>query len=404
MRKLPVAMVLLLFGSGNDANAARAAGSDTTEHAVQLARTFLIVDTHIDLPSLLLTEWRDVSGRTTTTDFDYAKAKEGGLDVPFMSIYVPSDLEGTGRAKPRAEAMIALVRRMVSTWPDKFDLVTSTYDVERKRGSGKILLAMGMENGSPIEGDLKNVEYFHRLGIRYITLAHAKWNHLADGSYDSTRHWNGLSPFGEKVVQEMNRIGIMVDISHLTDSAAFQVLRISGAPVIASHSACRAFTPGFERNINDELIRALAAKRGVVQINFGSDFLDNRVRLASEPGRKAIDKHRDDKHWDPDGNDAMAYERQYWKEHPRPFATVRQVAAHIDHVAKLVGVDYVGFGSDFDGVGDSLPIGLKDVSRYPNLIVELLRLGYGETDIEKICGGNLLRVWSEVEQIAASGK
>jgi membrane dipeptidase len=321
-----------------------------------------------------------------------------------MSIYVPSDLEGTGKAKPRADTMIALVRRMITTWPDKFDLVTSTREVKQKRGSGKILLAMGMENGSPIEGDLKNVEYFYRLGIRYITLAHAKWNHLADGSYDSTRHWNGLSPFGVKVVKEMNRVGMMVDISHLTDSAAFQVLRTSGAPVIASHSACRFFTPGFERNMNDALIRALAAKRGVVQINCGSDFLDNRVRLSSETGRKAIDKQIGDNQWDPDGNEATAYERQYWKEHPRPYATVAQVAAHIDHVAQLVGVEYVGIGSDFDGVGDSLPIGLKDVSCYPNLIAELLKLGYGETDIEKICGGNLMRVWSEVEQVATSSK
>jgi membrane dipeptidase len=404
LRNLLAPLIILIFSSAVPANANPTAESDTTEKAARLARQLLIIDTHIDLPSLLLTEWRDVAGTSPTTDFDYARAKEGGLDVPFMSIYVPSDLEGTGKAKPRAEAMIALVRRMASTWPDKFDLVASTYEVKRKRGSGKILLAMGMENGSPIEGNLNNVEYFHRLGIRYITLAHAKWNHLADGSYDSTRHWNGLSPFGVKVVKEMNRVGIMVDISHLTDSAAFQVLRISGAPVIASHSACRFFTPGFERNMNDELIKALAAKHGVLQINFGSDFLDNRVRLASEPGRKAIDKHIGDEHWDPDGKEAMAYERQYWKEHPRPFATVAQVAAHIDHVAKLVGVDYVGFGSDFDGVGDSLPIGLKDVSRYPNLIAELLRLGYGETDIEKICGGNLLRVWSEVEQVATPGK
>ncbi len=400
MRKLPVALVFLLFSSGREANAARVAGSDTTEQALWLAQNLLIVDTHIDLPGLLLAGWRDVSVKSLTSDFDYPRAKEGGLDVPFMSIYVPSDLEGTGKAKPRADTMIALVRKMVTTWPDKFDLVASTHEVKQKRGSGKILLAMGMENGSPIEGDLKNVAYFHRLGIRYITLAHAKWNHLADGSYDSTRRWNGLSPFGVQVVKEMNRVGIMVDISHLTDSAAFQVLRVSGAPVIASHSACRFFTPGFERNMNDELIRALAAKRGVVQINFGSDFLDNRTRLSSEIGRKAIDKRIGDNQWDPDGDEAMAYERQYWKDHPRPYATVAQVAAHIDHVVKLVGVDYVGIGSDFDGVGDSLPIGLKDVSRYPNLIAELLKLDYSETDIEKICGGNLLRVWSEVEQVA----
>ena len=376
----------------------------SSDQEILPAQKYLIVDTHIDIPGMLLEKWRDLSVRNTTTNFDYVRAKQGGLVVAFMSIYVPSDMEGTGKAKPRAKTMIGLVRKMVSTWPDKFDLVTSTQDVHERYGSGKILLAMGMENGSPIEGDLSNVRYFFDLGIRYITLAHAKWNHIADGSYDTVRHWNGISPFGVKVVREMNRLGIMVDISHITDSAAFQVLRVSSAPVIASHSSCRYFTPGFERNISDDLIKAVAAHGGVVQIAFGSDFIDNAARLANTPLWDAYDERIRKEHLEHGSKEAEAFKLKYWKEHPRLYATVAQVAAHIDHVARLVGVDYVGLGSDFDGVGDSLPVGLKDVSQYPNLIAELKKLGYSDADLQKICGGNLLRVWSEVERAARSSK
>jgi membrane dipeptidase len=255
-----------------------------------------------------------------------------------------------------------------------------------------------MENGSPIEKDLTNVQHFHSLGIRYITLAHAKNNHICDAAYDTTRRWNGLSPFGVKVVGEMNRLGIMVDISHLTDSSAFHVLRVSKAPVIASHSACRHFTPGFERNMGDDLIRALAAQGGVLQINFGSDFVNNEARRASQPGWDAIDQHVLKNGWDPESKAATDYARSYWKAHPRPLAAVREVADHIDHVVRLVGADHAGLGSDFDGLGDTLPVGLKDVSQYPNLVAEMLRRGYSRESIEKICGGNLLRVWAAVEQ------
>lgn len=382
---------------------ARGTGADsaTAARARALAHRYPIVDTHIDFPEQLSEGWLDASIRQERTNFDYVKAKEGGLVIPFMSIFTPSELEGTGKAKPHAEEMIAFVRRMASTWPDKFTVITSTREAGRLKRSGKVLLAMGMENGSPLEGDIRNVAYFYSLGIRYITLAHAKWNHLADGSYDTTRHWNGLSPFGVDVVREMNRLGIMVDISHLTDSSAFHVLRVTRAPVIASHSSCRFYTPGFERNISDELIRAVAAGGGVVQVNFGSDFIDDEIRQASQKSWDAMEAHSRDAHLAPGGKEEKEYEAAYWKEHPRRHCTAADVARHIDHIAKIAGVRSVGFGSDFDGVGDSLPLDLRDASGYPALIAELLRLGYTELQVKAICGGNLLRVWREVERRAA---
>jgi membrane dipeptidase len=290
---------------------------------------------------------------------------------------------------------------MVATWPDRFEFVGSVREIREKRSSGKVLLAMGMENGSPVDDDIALVKRYYDLGIRYITLAHAKWNHLADGSYDTTRHWNGLSPFGREVVQEMNRVGMMVDVSHLTDSAAFEVLRITRAPVIASHSSCRFFTPGFERNMSDELIRAVAARGGVVQMCFGVDFINDSVRQVNGSHFDSIDVHIKAAGWDPEGPQAEAYAKEYWGLHPPARASVAEVADHIDHIVTLVGIDYVGIGSDFDGVSGLLPAALKDVSGYPNLFDELRRRGYSASDLRKIGSENLLRVWEAVEQASA---
>jgi membrane dipeptidase len=379
-----------------------ATGPDSllVQRARHLAEKFIIVDTHIDAPYRFLDSSTAVASRTKDGDFDYVRAREGGLDVPFMSIFTPASLEGTGRAKAKADTLIDAVYRLVSSHPDKFAIVASVDEVRREAGRGRILLAMGMENGSPVEGNLANLKYFFDRGVRYLTMAHAKSNHLADASYDKHRRWRGLSPFGRKAVHEMNRLGIMIDLSHLTDSAAFQVLRLTKAPVIASHSSCRFFTPGFERNISDTLIRAVSAHGGVVQINFGSSFLDNTFRRQEDRERHMINEHLASLHQKPETKEAKAYEAEYRRSHPLHFPNVTRVADHIDHVVKLVGVEHVGFGSDFDGVGDSLPIGLKDVSDYPNLIAALLQRGYSESDIQKICGGNLLRVWSKVEQVA----
>ncbi len=369
--------------------------------AVQLSRNYLIVDTHIDLPSWLYDEWFDVSQFSGEGEFDYQRAVDGGLDVAFMSIYTSPFLEGSGKSKIRADSMIALVHKMVNDWPDKFIFIKETSEIPEHINKGKILLTMGMENGSPIENKLGNLEEFYNKGIRYITLTHYKWNHICDSANDPERKWNGVSPFGEKVINEMNHLGIMVDVSHISDSAFYDVIRLSKAPVIASHSSCRHFIPGLERNISDDLIKTLAAHNGVVQINFANIFLRNEIYKQMEAGDEELKNYFEHNNLNPNSPEAKEYSRKYTKEHPLPKATIKDVADHIDHVVKLVGVDYVGLGSDFNGVGEgNLPIGLEDVSKLPNLIYELLVRGYESGDIKKILGENLLRVWKEVERVA----
>jgi membrane dipeptidase len=255
---------------------------------------------------------------------------------------------------------------------------------------------MGMENVAPVEDDLANLTHFRKRGISYITLTHSKDNQICDSSYDDARTWNGLSPFGREVVKEMNRAGIMVDISHVTDSTFYQVLEITDVPVIASHSSCRKFTPGFERNMNDDQLRALAKNGGVIQINFGSSFLDGELDKYNDQKRAELRNLLEEKGLDSKSEEGKELIRQFREENPKLYATVQKVADHIDHAVKLAGIDHVGLGSDYDGVGDSLPTGLKDVSEYPNLIEELLRRGYSEEDIEKICYKNVFRVWQKV--------
>lgn len=369
--------------------------------AEQLARRLLLVDTHIDVPYRLQAKMEDISVRTESGDFDYPRAKAGGLDVAFMSIYVPSAYEESGGGRALAEQLIQMVEKLAAAWPEKFALASSTADVRANFQRGVISLPLGMENGTPIEGRLENLHYFYTRGIRYITLAHAKSNHICDSSFDPDKRWDGLSPFGVEVVKEMNRLGIMIDVSHVSDSAFYQILRVTQAPVIASHSSCRHFTPGWERNMSDDMIRALAKNGGVIQINFGSSFLRDEVRRYHEEARNTLNKYNEEHNLQPTDTLAQEYARRYREQHPPIYADVKDVVAHIDHVVQLVGIDYVGLGSDFDGVGDSLPTGLKDVSMYPNLIAALLERGYSEEDIRKICGENLMHVWAEVEKVAA---
>ncbi|MBI3788568.1 MAG: membrane dipeptidase [Ignavibacteriales bacterium] len=391
--------LVVLFLSGSAFAQKALTDEQLKAKAQKLAQKFIIVDTHIDVPYRLNEHWEDISKRTEKGDFDYPRAKQGGLNAPFMSIYIPSDRENNG-AKRLADSLVDMVEKFAKDWPDKFAVAKSVSDVTSQFKKGKMSLCMGMENGSPLEHKLENIQYFYNRGIRYITLTHAKDNHISDSSYDTTHIWRGLSPFGREVVAEMNRVGIMVDISHVTDQAFYEVMNVTKAPVIASHSSCRSFTPGFERNMSDDMIKLLAKNGGVIQIAFGSSFVSGDYFKRENEDRKIVMaylKEHNLKFSDPKGRE---YAEQYHKDHPIPFPEVSIVAEHIDHVAKLVGVDYVGIGSDFDGVGDSLPIGLKDVSQYPNLIYELLKKGYSDNDIQKICGGNLLRVWSTVEQIA----
>jgi membrane dipeptidase len=372
----------------------------TQEDATRIAQSVLIADTHIDVPMHQLRHRKDISVRVDDRDFDLVRATEGGLDLAFMSVYIPSGVGESEKARTRADAMIDLVERMAADWPEQCELVGSVQEVGKAAGRGKVLLAMGLENGAPISGDLKNLRHFYRRGIRYVTLTHMKANHICDSSGDPAHRWNGLSPFGRTVVQEMNRLGMMIDVSHLSDSSFYQVVRLSRAPVLASHSSCRTFTPGWERNMSDEMIRALALNGGVIQLNFGSEFLTAVAQRYPDSVKRHVREVARLRGWKPGGKQAKAYQKQYKEEHPFPYARLADFVDHVDHVVDLVGIDHVGLGSDFEGVSDTLPVGLKDVSQYPNVILELLKRGYSEEDVAKICSGNLLRVWSAVESCA----
>ena len=388
-----ILLAFLVAGCSNDAN--------LKKRAYELAHTYIITDGHIDVPWRLNDGYEDLSVRTKGGDFDYIRAKEGGLDVPFMSIYVPSSYQETGGAKEKADSLIDLVHRIANDHPDKFEVAYSPNDGDRIFSQGKIALPMGMENGAPIEDDLNNVAYFHKRGIRYITLTHAKDNLICDSSYDTTNTWDGLSPFGRQVVAEMNRVGIMVDISHVTDAVINQVLDMAKAPVIASHSSCRKFTPGWQRNMGDPEIKRLKENGGVIQINYGSSFVTQASQDKRQANTDKIAAYAKKNRLEQGDEQLKVYAKKVSEDNPI-YADITEVIDHIDHVVKLAGIDHVGIGSDYDGVGDSLPYGLKDVSSYPNLIYHLLKRGYSDEDIAKICYKNIWRVWKEVESVAAN--
>ena len=392
-RILLITIAIMIGGCSNDAA--------LKKQAYELAHKFIITDGHIDVPWRLNDGYEELSIRTETGDFDYSRANEGGLDAPFMSIYVPSSYQETGGAKEKADSLIDLVHRIANDHPDKFEVAFSVADVNRIFGDGKIALPMGMENGAPILDDLNNVQYFYDRGIRYITLTHAKDNLICDSSYDTTGTWNGLSPFGREVVKEMNRVGIMVDISHVTDEVINQVMDMTDVPVIASHSSCRYFTPGWERNMGDAEIKRLKDNGGVIQINYGSSFVTQVSQDKRKANSEKIEAYAKENGLEENDETFIAYAKKVNEENPM-YADITEVVDHIDRVVKLAGIDHVGIGSDYDGVGDSLPYGLKDVASYPNLIFHLLKRGYSEEDIEKICYKNIWRVWSAVEKAAAS--
>lgn len=375
---------------------------DYAADAKRIATETIVVDTHIDVPYRLGSGWEDVSQATETGDFDYPRAVAGGLNAPFMSIYTPAEYDGTPKAKEHAEEMIAIVERMVSTAPDKFVIANSTADVEAAYAAGKIALPLGMENGSPILDDLANLDYFYERGIRYITLAHSKANGISDSSYDPERKWNGLSDYGKTVVKRMNELGIMVDISHVSDEAFWQAIELSAVPVIASHSSARHFTPGFERNMADDMIKALGEQGGVIMINYGSSFLTAEANGWRGNRTAAYEQHLADNGLESSDEVEEAFNTAYAVANPYPYADISDVLDHIDHSVKLAGIDGVGLGSDYDGVGDTLPTGLKDVSSYAPLVEGLLKRGYNETDIKKILSENLMRVWRAVEVYAES--
>ncbi|WP_417684288.1 dipeptidase [Pseudidiomarina gelatinasegens] len=393
-------LVLGLVGALSLTTAAAAQQYTASERAHEIAQENMIIDTHIDVPYRLNKDWEDVTRATARGDFDYPRAKKGGLNVPFMSIYIPAQLEQTkGASYQLAHQLIDSMEALAWRAPHKFAMAYSVDQAMQQQERGVISIALGMENGSPIEGDLNNLYEFYNRGIRYITLAHSQSNHISDSSYDIRRQWNGLSPFGKELVREMNKVGVMVDISHVSDEAFWQAVEISEVPVIASHSSLRTYTPGFERNMSDEMIKGLAKNGGVIMINFGSSFVTQQANRYGDIVRKQIAAINEQ--FGEGSDEAEKRIAEVRAKNPFPYATLEEVLDHIDHVKNLVGIDYIGIGSDYDGVGDSLPVGLKDVTTYPNLVQGLLDRGYSEADIEKILYKNFVRVWREAEDYAA---
>jgi membrane dipeptidase len=376
------------------------------ELANRLAQKYIIADGHVDLPYRLKVknfqlekQYVGIPVKSAEGDFDFERAKKGGLKAPFMSIYIPASYEPAG-AQLLADSLITMVKWIADQNKTYYEVATTPADVIRIAGQGKIALPMGMENGSPI-ATLADVKGYRQKGISYITLTHSKDNKICDSSYDTTKTWKGLSPYGREVVKEMAKDGIMIDVSHISDNSFYQVIEISPVPVIASHSSARKFTPGFERNMSDDMIKVMGKNNGVIMVNFGSTFVDGEVAKKRTENQKKLGEVLKAKGLTFRDDAAKAVIDEFMKANPNAFADVEQVADHVDHIVKLAGINHVGFGSDFDGVGDSLPTGLKDVADYPNLLYVLIKRGYSPADIEKICSGNIFRVWNAALDYAA---
>ena len=364
------------------------------ETARKICEEQLILDSHIDWPERLYSSPADLSQLTESRDFDLVRAKTGGLNAVLSVLYVPAEL-GPEEGRFMLDSMLDLVTGYAVRYPDRVALAMNPGEVAANFAKGLLSIPLCLENGSPIGDDLSYIEALQKKGMAYITLCHAKSNQICDSNYDSIRPWKGVSPFGEEVIREMNRQGIMIDISHSTDSTVVQALRISEAPIVATHSSCRHFTPGFERNLSDTLIKAIAEKNGVVMIGFSSMFLDSTCSVNSEYLLNWFD------------STGVAWESQEGTEFMQTFSVTHKLRAdaaqlvdHIDHVVRIAGIDYVGFGSDFDGMGPSQPTGLPDVSSYPVVVAEMLRRGYSGEEVVKVLSKNFLRVWQEVLNVS----
>ncbi|WP_339915780.1 dipeptidase [uncultured Brevundimonas sp.] len=370
---------------------------------LRILRTTPLIDGHNDLPWALREGFGNdphavdlrVNQAATVLQTDIPRLRAGGVGGQFWSVYVPADLTPVEAAKETFE-QIDTVKRLIAAYPDVFALATTADDIERIHRSGRIASLIGMEGGYSIDDSLALLRVFHDAGARYMTLAHSKTTSWADSATDAPK-WGGLNPFGEEVVREMNRLGMMVDLSHVSEDTMLDALRVSEAPVIFSHSSARAVT-GHNRNVPDNVLARLRDNGGIVMVTFVPGFVSEASRLWSiEVGAEVA------KLVPPPADQAAAEAAlQPWLEaHPRPNATLADVVAHIQHVRDVAGIDHVGLGGDFDGTG-SLPDGLGGVDRYPALLAALMADGWSEADIRKIAGENMLRVMRAVEAVAAS--
>ena len=374
----------------------------TQSQAARVHEQAIVVDTHADTTQRLVFDPKfDLGERHSDGNIDIPRMKEGGLDALFFSIWVPSDVVGPPALK-RAYDQIDAVRETVRTHPNDLVLATTAADVRRAAGEHKIAALMGVEGGHMIDDDLRQLRNFAALGARYMTLTHFKNNNWADSSTDKPAH-NGLTPFGKDVVREMNRLGMMVDISHVADKTFYDVLGLTTAPVIASHSSCRALT-NHPRNMTDEMLRALARNGGVVMINYHAAFISEEFRVASEKRSGDVVTSMSALSKKCGGNEACTTREGERIDHEAmmngslPKVSWERIIDHIDHAVKIAGADHVGLGSDFDGA--TMPLGLEDASKLPRITDALLKKGYSEQDVEKILGGNILRVMEAVEKAA----
>jgi len=377
------------------------AGRAPDDEVRRILEQAVIVDTHIDAPFRIERTGDDLAAASERGQFDLPRAMAGSLDVAFMSIFIPATADEAGNGLELADRLIDHVESLATRAPDRAAIVTCVDDVRRQAAAGRVGLALGMENGGPLSARADALDRLFARGVRYVSLAHARSNALSDSSYDDDERWQGLSPAGAAMVQRMNDLGVMVDVSHLSDRAFWAVLEASAVPVIASHSSSRFFTPGFSRNLDDAMIEALAAKGGVVQVNFGSSYIAQPAREWQARRDEALRGFIDESGVSPFSEEARAFLARYVGDHPFPYADISVVLDHIDRIVALTGgARHVGLGSDFEGVGDTLPRGLEDVSRYPNVVQGLLDRGYGREEIRGILGENLLRVWKAAEDHA----
>lgn len=365
-----------------------------------------LLDSHCDAPIMLArganfgkkVEQGYVPGKFPITHVDFARMKKGGVNGSFFAIYTSNRLT-PDEATHRALELVSKVYDAVESNPDKVALAFTPAQAKRNAKNGLISIFLGMENGLPIQRDLSMLRMFYRMGITYMTLTHADSNEICDSCTSKVKRWGGLSPFGIEVVEELNRLGILVDVSHISDESFWDVIKYSKAPVVATHSCCRALCE-HPRNMTDEMIKALAEKEGVIQINFYPSFLDADYRAKISDLADAADDA--DKAWmkdpeNPELQEKLRVAMEAMNAVPRP--SYKKIVDHIDHVVKLVGVRHVGIGSDFDGI-ETAPDGLEDISKMQKIIIELRKRGYKENEIKMIAGGNFLRVMEAAQRMA----
>jgi membrane dipeptidase len=395
---LTIAAVALAAASAQPAPA-----DDPLERARALTRAAPLIDGHNDYAWAVREEAHtldlaavDIRGAQPRTMTDIPRLRAGGVGAQFWSVYVPVSLQGQAAIRAVLE-QIDLVHRMVARYPDTFEMARTADDIDRIVKAGRIASLLGMEGGHAIDNSLGTLRMMHALGAAYLTLTHSDNVPWADASTD-TPQLGGLSRFGEEVVLEMNRLGMLVDLSHVSPDTMADALRVSRAPVIFSHSSARAICD-HPRNVPDDVLGRLKTNGGVAMVTFVPSF------IAPEGGRRyplqLATLRRLRKAHPNDPARVEAGMQAWYKAHPDPVATLAMVADHIDHMRQVAGIDHVGIGSDFDGI-QSTPVGLEDVSKYPALAAELLRRGYSEGDVQKVLGQNVLRVMRDVERTAAT--